>query len=150
MTGTPVGCVGVWREGGKGEGQLALLGSGVVGWLPGSGEVGESSRVVSQEGRKNKIRMRVGVSSGRWLWVAMEPQQQGRKEGRRGRGGGAGGRGGGRVSHAKDDPVRIDTSADIAECLATCIPLPIKMRARIDSPRLPCGSMEGCRCLVED
>ena len=57
---------------------------------------------------------------------------------------------GGRVSHAEDGPVRVDTSADIAECWATCTPLPIKMRVRIDSPRPPCGSMEGCRCSAEN
>jgi hypothetical protein len=75
----------------------------------------------------------------------MKPQQEGRKEGR----------GGleveeGRRSYAKDDPVRVDMSADIAECRATCIPLLLEVRVRIDSPRLPYGSMLGCRCMLSD
>ena len=81
-----------WR--GAGEGQLALLGSGVVGWLPGSGEVGESSRVVSQEGRKRKIPNACGCQ----LWamaVGGHAAPAGRKEGgKEGGEGGAGGRGG--------------------------------------------------------
>ena len=85
----------MWLEGGGGEGQLALLGSGVVGWLPGSGDLGESLRVVSQEGRKIKI------PNASWCQVwAMALGGHGGPSGRKEEGreeggeGGAGGRGG--------------------------------------------------------
>ena len=85
-SGIPVGCVS-GGGGGAGEGQLALLGSGVVGWLPGSRDLGESLRAVSQEGRKIKI------PSACWLqlWAMAlggHRATAGRKAGRRERGGG--------------------------------------------------------------